>query len=81
MDPADGEVAFGRVAAALCLDLCPAAEALAGLRIVEDPILGVDRVLGLDVSALGGIPVLLDPSPNVGVAVNCGVSRLPPMIG
>jgi hypothetical protein len=53
LDAADGEVAFGGMAAALRLDLGPVAEALAGLRIVEDRIGGVDRVLGIDVQSSG----------------------------
>src|SRR6202522_1328261 len=43
--PLDGEVAFGRVPAALLLDRRPAAEALPGLRVVQDRVVGVDRVL------------------------------------
>src|ERR1700730_4783118 len=34
-DPKDGEVAFGRVPAALCLDLRPAPEPFPGLRVVQ----------------------------------------------
>jgi hypothetical protein len=64
-------VAFGRVPAALRLDLRAAAEALTGLRIVQDRIVGVDRVLGVDVTALGGGPVLLKPGPGAGIAIRC----------
>jgi len=70
-DTHDGEVAFGRVPAALRLDLRPAPVALPGLRVVQDRVGGVDRVLGVGVSVLGGLPVLLDPRPGPGVAIRC----------
>src|SRR6185437_3984678 len=70
-DPQDGEVAFSRVPAALRLDLGPAPEALPRLGIVQDRIVGVDRVLGLDVPALGSPPVLLQESPGPGVTIRC----------
>jgi hypothetical protein len=69
-DPADGEVAFGRMPAALRLNPRPASEALAGLRVVQDRVRSVDRVLGVVVPALGGIPVLLDPGPDIAVTIN-----------
>jgi len=46
-DPADGKVPLRRVAAALRLDLCAATEALAGLRIIQNRIVGVDRMLSV----------------------------------
>jgi hypothetical protein len=58
------------VPTALRLDLCPASEALTGLRIVEDRVGRVDRVLSVDVSALGRLPVLLYPGPNVSVPIS-----------
>jgi DNA-binding transcriptional LysR family regulator len=70
-DPHDGEVTLGRVPAALRLDLRPAPVALPGLRVVQDPVLSVDRVLGVAVSVLGRLPVLLDPGPGPGVAIRC----------
>jgi hypothetical protein len=63
-------VAFGRMPAALRLDPRPASEALAGLRVVQDRVFSVDRVLGVDVPAFGGLPMLLDPSPNIGVTID-----------
>jgi hypothetical protein len=41
--------------------------------VVEDRVCGVDRVLSVDVSAFGGLPVLLDPSPYIGVTINRAV--------
>jgi hypothetical protein len=32
------------------------------LRVVQDRVCGVDRVLSVDVPAFGGLPVLLEPS-------------------
>src|SRR3954470_12415269 len=63
-DPADGEVAFGRVPAALRFDRSPASEALAGLRVVQNPVGSVDRMLSVDLPAFGGLPVPLDPGPH-----------------
>jgi hypothetical protein len=63
-------VALGRVAAPLGLDPRPAAEALARLRVVEDRVFGVDRLLRLDVPAFGGVPVLLGASPDLGSTVS-----------
>jgi amidohydrolase len=60
-DPQHAEVPFGRVPAALRLDLRPADEALAGLRVVQDPVGRVDRVLGVAVPALRSRPVLRYP--------------------
>src|SRR5438270_519786 len=65
-DPTDAEVAFGGMPAALRLDPWPTSEALAGLRVVEDRVRSVDRVLSFDVPAFGGLPVLLEPSPKIG---------------
>lgn len=78
-DPADCEVAFGRVSATLRLDPGPAPEALPRLRIVQDRIVGVDRVLSVDVPTFGGLPVLPNPSPKVGftIAVHLLVPRDP----
>ena len=78
-DPPDGEVAFGRVPAALRLDPRPASEALAGLRIVQDRVGSVDRVLGVDVPAFGGLPVLLDPGSDVGFTISCAAQPVPVM--
>src|ERR1700761_7394662 len=66
-DPVDGEGALGRVPAPLSPDLRPAAESLAGLRVVQDRVGRVDCVLGVGVSGFGGLPVLLDPGPGAGV--------------
>src|SRR6202042_2922286 len=79
LNPADGEVAFGRVPAALRLDLVPASEALTGLRVVQDRVFGVDRVLEIDVPALRGLPVLSDPSPDIGVTIDCAAHPRTPM--
>jgi hypothetical protein len=70
-DPQDPEVALGRVPAALRLDLRPAPEALAGLRIVQYRVGRVDRVLRVAVSAFRRRPVLLYPgaSPDVTIHV------------
>ncbi len=57
-DPPNCEVPLRRMPAALRFDLRPAGETLARLGIVEDRIVGVDRVLRHGVSALGGGPVL-----------------------
>src|SRR6202021_1100936 len=75
-DPDDGEAAFGRVPAASRLDLGPAPEALSGLRVVQDRVRGVDRVLSVGVSAVGGRPVLLYPGPGLRVTVH-GLVHLP----
>src|SRR5262249_39406032 len=64
-DPAHAEVALRRMAAALRLDPRAAPEALARLRVVEDRVVRVDRVLRLDVTALRGLPVLPHASPDV----------------
>ena len=50
-DPQDGEVAVGRVPAALRLDLRPAPETFSGLRVVQDRVCSIDSVLGVDVSS------------------------------
>jgi hypothetical protein len=50
--------------ATLCLDLVPAAEPLAGLRVVQDGGGRVDRVLSFDVPALRGPPVLFPGGEN-----------------
>jgi amidohydrolase len=60
-DPQHAEVPLGRMPAALRLDLRPAPEALAGLRVVQDPVGRVDRVLGVAVPALRSRPVLRYP--------------------
>ena len=57
-------MAFGRVPAALCLDLGPAPEALPGLRVVQDRVGSVDSVLRVPVAVLGCRPVLLYPDPG-----------------
>ena len=36
----------------------------------------VDRVLSVEVPTLGGLPVLLDPSPQVGLTINCAAHTL-----
>jgi hypothetical protein len=77
-DPADGEVALGGVPAALRLDLRPASEALAGLRVVEDRVFGVDRVFRVRVSAFGGLPVLLDPIADIDITITRTVHPLAP---
>jgi hypothetical protein len=69
-DPADGKVPVRRMAAALRLDLCAAAESLAGLRIVQDRAGGVDLMLGVCVPALGCSPMVLDPCPSLSVTVH-----------
>src|SRR5712675_2364627 len=79
-DPQDGEVAFGRVPAALRLNPRPAPEALPGLRVVQDRVRGVDRVLSVDVPALRRLPVLLDPGPGPAVTIhNFSVVRTEPL--
>ena len=72
---------FGRVPASLRLDSRPAAETLAGLRVVQDRVRGVDRVLSVDVPVFGGLPVLLEPSPDVGIASVALFTRTPLMAG
>jgi hypothetical protein len=32
-------------------------------------------VLGVDVPALGGLPVLLEPSPDIGITIDSAVHR------
>ena len=54
-DPADGKVPVRRMAAALRLDLCAAAEALAGLWVVQDRVGGVNLMLGACVPALASV--------------------------
>ena len=70
-------MALGRVPAALRLDLCPAPEPLSGLRVVQDRVGRVDRVLGVGVPALGGRPVLLYPGAGAGVTIHCLCSPRP----
>jgi hypothetical protein len=53
-------VAVCGVAASLLGDGRATDEALAGLGVVEDGILGVQTMLELDVAGFGGCPVLLD---------------------
>src|SRR5947209_5980240 len=69
-DPADREVPVGRMAAALGADGVPPAEALTGLRIVQDGVVGVDGVLGLAVAPFGGVPVFGHPRPRRAVVVH-----------
>ena len=76
-DPADGEVAFGRIPAALRLDPRPTSEALAGLRVVQDRGRSLDRVLSVRVPSFGGLPVLLEPSPDIGFTINSAAHALP----
>jgi hypothetical protein len=78
-DPADREVALGRVRAPLRLDLRPAAEALPRLRVVEDRVLGIDRVLGVSVPALRRLLVSLDPNPDFGVTISCAAHSSVPL--
>ena len=52
LDPADGKVTFGGMSTSLRLDRCTASEALAGLRIIQNRVFGVDRVPGVDVATL-----------------------------
>ena len=47
-------------------------EALAGLRVVQKRVYSIDSVLGLDVPALRGLPVLLESSPDIGITINAG---------
>src|SRR5580704_570363 len=70
-DPQHPEVAFSRVPAALRLDRRPAPEPLPGLRIVQDRVGSVDRVLGVGVPALGGLPVLLYSGTGSAVTIRC----------
>jgi hypothetical protein len=66
-DAADDEVPIRRMTAALCPDLSPAAEPLAGLRVVQDGGGRVDRVLSFDVPALRGLPVLFQAGADAGI--------------
>src|SRR5260370_27101645 len=69
-DPADREMPFCRVTAALCLDIAAAAETLTRLRVVQDRVGCVDGVLGFDVAPLGGVPVFCQPGPGPDVTVH-----------
>jgi hypothetical protein len=43
------------------------------LTVVQNRVGGLARVPGVDVAAVGGFPVLLQPGPGPGVAIRCPV--------
>jgi hypothetical protein len=53
-------------------------QSLAGLRVVQDRVRGVNRMLGVDVSTLVGVPVLLEPCPEISFTINCAAHLLAP---
>ncbi len=63
----------GGVPATLRRDRRAAPESFIRLRIVEDPVLGIDGMLGLGVPAFRCSPVLLDRGP--GPAIKGGAVR------
>jgi hypothetical protein len=67
LNPAYAEVPLRRMPTTLCPDRRSAFEALTGLRVIQDRVRCVDRMLSTNLSALRGLPVLLYPSPDIGV--------------
>src|SRR5262249_47590729 len=64
-DPAHGEALLVRLRGAGGLDVAPATDALARLRIFEDGILPVDVVLRLEVARIGGGPVAVQKRSDI----------------
>src|SRR5215469_2010902 len=67
----DDELPPCRVVATLALDVASPAEPLARLRILEDRILGVDRLLLVLVPGLRCGPMPLDGGPTIGICHGC----------
>jgi len=66
-DPPHSEAFPVRLCGARRLNLQPAADTLAGLRIFEHCVLSVNLVLGLEVAHVRGSPVSIQSSSNLSV--------------